>query len=93
MSTFSEWSISEVQGQVMEYDSMGANKHTAPTLKQAAPAAPTQPKLTMSCKLLEFMEVDASRPQKTQKKKTNPALAAGGAAVQGKCFCCGEYRH
>ena len=33
MSTFSEWSISEVQGQVMEYDSMGANKHTAPTLR------------------------------------------------------------
>merc|ERR1711951_325977 len=90
MSTFHQWTISECQAVVREFESFGQPKATNLVTKPAAPAASAPAKPNASRKTPEYMEIDQiAAPGKTQKKKTTPTPAPAAAAFSGGVrICC-----
>ena len=94
MSTFHQWTISECQAVVREFESFGQPKATTLVTKPAAPAASAPAKPNASRKFPEYMEIDQiTAPGKTQKKKTTPPPAPAAAAFSSKCYSCGKHGH
>merc|ERR1711951_82782 len=94
MSTFHQWTISECQAVVREFESFGQPKASTLVTKPAAPAASAPAKPNASRKSPEYMEIDQiTAPGKTQKKKTTPPPAPAAAAFSGKCYSCSKHGH
>merc|ERR1711929_74985 len=94
MATFHQWTISECQTVVREFESFGQPRATVSVTKPAAPAASAPTKPNASRKTPESMEIDAiTAPGKTQKKKTTPNPAPAAAAFSGKCYFCNKHGH